>query len=94
LAALEIPLDRKIGQLSGGQQAQVALTVALGKRPGLLLLDEPLANLDPLVRHDLLRSLMTAVTETGLTVVLSSHIIADLADTCDCLPVLNVPPRV
>jgi ABC-2 type transport system ATP-binding protein len=89
LAALEIPLDRKVGKLSGGQQAQVALTVALGKRPDLLLLDEPLANLDPLARHDLMRALMAAVAETGLTVVLSSHIVADLENTCDWLVVLN-----
>ncbi|HET9140036.1 ABC transporter ATP-binding protein [Actinophytocola sp.] len=89
LAALDIPLDRKVGQLSGGQQAQVALTLALGKRPDLLLLDEPLANLDPLARHDLMRALMTAVAETGLTVVLSSHIVADLENTCDWLVVLN-----
>jgi ABC-2 type transport system ATP-binding protein len=89
LAALDIPPDRKIGKLSGGQQAQVALTVALGKRPDLLLLDEPLANLDPLARHELMRSLMTSVAETGLTVLLSSHVIADLADTCDWLLVLN-----
>jgi ABC-2 type transport system ATP-binding protein len=89
LAALEIPLNRKIGKLSGGQQAQVALTVAVGKQPALLLLDEPLANLDPLARHDLMRSLMTEVAEAGLTVVLSSHIVADLADTCDWLVVLN-----
>jgi ABC-2 type transport system ATP-binding protein len=89
LAALDIPLDRKVGKLSGGQQAQVALTIALGKRPDLLLLDEPLANLDPLARHELMRSLMTSVAETGLTVLLSSHVIADLADTCDWLVVLN-----
>ncbi|MFL6140872.1 MAG: ATP-binding cassette domain-containing protein [Labedaea sp.] len=89
LAALEIPLGRKVSKLSGGQQAQVALTVALGKRPDLLLLDEPLANLDPLARHDLMRALMAAVAETGLTVVLSSHIVADLENTCDWLVVLN-----
>ncbi|HEU5475192.1 MAG TPA: ABC transporter ATP-binding protein [Actinophytocola sp.] len=89
LAALDIPLNRKVGKLSGGQQAQVALTVALGKRPDLLLLDEPLSNLDPLARHDLMRSLMAAVAEVGLTVVLSSHIVADLENTCDWLVVLN-----
>ncbi|HEV8562172.1 MAG TPA: ABC transporter ATP-binding protein [Actinophytocola sp.] len=89
LATLEIPLNRKVGKLSGGQQAQVALTVALGKRPDLMLLDEPLANLDPLARHDLMRALMSAVAETGMTVVLSSHIVADLENTCDWLIVLN-----
>ena len=89
LAALEIPLDRKVGKLSGGQQAQVALTVALAKQPDLLVLDEPLSNLDPLARHDLMGSLMTAVAETQLTVVLSSHIVSDLQGTCDWLIVLN-----
>jgi ABC-2 type transport system ATP-binding protein len=89
LAALEIPLDRKVGKLSGGQQAQVALTVALAKQPDLLVLDEPLSNLDPLARHDLMSALMTAVAETRLSLVLSSHIVSDLQGTCDWLIVLN-----
>jgi len=89
LAELEIPLDRKVGKLSGGQQAQVALTVALAKRPDLLVLDEPLANLDPLARHEVMRGLMAAVAETGMTVVLSSHVVSDLENTCDWLVVLN-----
>lgn len=89
LAELEIPLDRKVGKLSGGQQAQVALTIAVSKRPNLLVLDEPLANLDPLARHDLMRAMMTAVAENELTVLLSSHIVADLENTCDWLVVLN-----
>ena len=89
LASLDIPADRKVGKLSGGQQAQVALTVALAKRPDLLVLDEPLANLDPLARHEVMRGLMTAVAEGGMTVVLSSHVVSDLVDTCDWLVVLN-----
>jgi ABC-2 type transport system ATP-binding protein len=89
LASLEIPLSRKVGRLSGGQQAQVALTVALAKRPSLLVLDEPLANLDPLARHEVMRGLMAAVAETGMTVVLSSHVVSELAETCDWLVVLN-----
>jgi ABC-2 type transport system ATP-binding protein len=89
LASLEIPLDRKVGGLSGGQQAQVALTVALAKRPDLLVLDEPLANLDPLARHEVMRGLMAAVAESGMTVLLSSHVVSDLVDTCDWLVVLN-----
>jgi len=89
LAELEIPLDRKVGKLSGGQQAQVALTVALAKQPDLLVLDEPLANLDPLARHEVMRGLMAAVAETGMTVVLSSHVVSDLENTCDWLVVLN-----
>jgi ABC-2 type transport system ATP-binding protein len=89
LGELGIPLDRKIGKMSGGQQAQVALTVALAKRPELLVLDEPLANLDPLARHEVMRGLMSAVAETGMTVVLSSHVVSDLEDTCDWLVVLT-----
>jgi ABC-2 type transport system ATP-binding protein len=89
LEALKIPLDRKVGKLSGGQQAQVALTVALAKRPDLVVLDEPLANLDPLARHEVMRGLMAAVAESGMTVVLSSHVVSDLVDTCDWLVVLN-----
>ncbi|MFI7673751.1 ABC transporter ATP-binding protein [Actinophytocola sp. NPDC049390] len=89
LASLDIPLDRRVGRLSGGQQAQVALTVALAKRPDLLVLDEPLANLDPLARHEVMRGLMAAVAEGAMTVVLSSHVVSDLVDTCDWLVVLN-----
>jgi ABC-2 type transport system ATP-binding protein len=89
VAALGLPLDRKVGRLSGGQQAQVALTLAVAKRPDLLVLDEPLANLDPLARHEVMRDLMAAVADTGLTVLLSSHVVADLTDTCDWLILLN-----
>ncbi|MFC4531563.1 ABC transporter ATP-binding protein [Sphaerisporangium dianthi] len=89
LERLGIPLDRKVGRLSGGQQAQVALTVALAKRPDLIALDEPLANLDPLARHDVMRALMVEVAEQRTTVLISSHVVADLEDTCDWLVVLN-----
>lgn len=89
LAGLGISPRSKVGKLSGGQQAQVALTLALARRPGVIVLDEPLANLDPLARHDVMRSLMTGVAETGMTVVLSSHVVSDLQDTCDWLVVLN-----
>ncbi len=86
---LGIPLERRAGKLSGGQQAQVALVLALAKRPDLLLLDEPLASLDPLARREFLRTLMEAVAETGLTVLLSSHIIGDLERVCDYLVILS-----
>jgi ABC-2 type transport system ATP-binding protein len=86
---LGIPLDRRVGKLSGGQQAQVALVLALAKRPDLLLLDEPLASLDPLARRDFLRTLMDAVAESGMTVLLSSHIIGDLERVCDYLIILS-----
>ncbi len=85
---LDLPLDRTVGRLSGGQRAQVALTVALAKRPELLLLDEPVASLDPLARREFLNALMEAVSETGLTVILSSHIVAELERVCDHLVIL------
>jgi ABC-2 type transport system ATP-binding protein len=88
LRRLGIPLDRRVGRLSGGQQAQVALTLLLAKRAELVMLDEPLANLDPLVRHELMRGLMEAVAVDGMTVVLSSHVIADLEEVCDHLVLL------
>ena len=86
---LGLSLKQKAGTLSGGQQAQVALTLALAKRPELLLLDEPVAALDPLARREFLSTLMEAVAEGGLTVVLSSHIIADLERVCDHLVLLS-----
>jgi len=89
LAALDIPLGRRVANLSGGQRAQVSLALALAKRPQLLLLDEPVASLDPLARREFLQSLMDAVAESGVTVVLSSHLIADLERTCDFLVLLR-----
>jgi ABC-2 type transport system ATP-binding protein len=88
LDGLGIPLDRRAGKLSGGQQAQVALALALAKRPELLLLDEPVANLDPLARRDFLRILMESAAETGVTIVLSSHLVGDLERVCDHLILL------
>jgi ABC-2 type transport system ATP-binding protein len=85
---LDLPLGQKIGKLSGGQQAQVALTLALAKQPELLVLDEPIASLDPLARREFLQSVMQAVAETGMTVILSSHIVADLERVCDHLVIL------
>jgi ABC-2 type transport system ATP-binding protein len=89
LERLAIPLDRRTGRLSGGQRAQVALTLALAKQPDLLVLDEPVASLDPLARKDFLAALMGSVAEHGLTVILSSHLIADLEHRCDYLIVLS-----
>lgn len=88
LALLEIPLRQRADRLSGGQQAQVALTLALAKRPDLLLLDEPLASMDPLARRNFLRVLLGETAEHGLTVLLSSHIISDLERVCDYLILL------
>jgi len=89
LERLGIPLGQKVGTLSGGQQAQVALTLALAKQPELLLLDEPVASLDPLARREFLESVMEVVAERELTVVLSSHIVADLERVCDFLVILS-----
>ena len=88
LAGLKIPLDRPAGTLSGGQRAQLALALTLAKRPRLLLLDEPLAALDPLARQTFLAALAEAAADGGLTIVLSSHLIADIERTCDHLILL------
>ena len=85
---LDLNPKQRGGSLSGGQQAQLALTLALAKRPELLLLDEPVASLDPLARREFLRGLMEAVAAHGLSVVLSSHLVADLERICDYLVVL------
>jgi ABC-2 type transport system ATP-binding protein len=86
----ELDLDpkQKAGTLSGGQRAQLALTLAVAKRPELLILDEPVASLDPLARREFLQSLMEVVAEQGVSVVLSSHLVADLERVCDYLIVL------
>ena len=77
-----------MGKLSGGQRAQVALALVLAKQPRLLLLDEPVAALDPLARRNFLGVLADAVAMGGLTVVLSSHLVADLERVCDHLIML------
>jgi ABC-2 type transport system ATP-binding protein len=89
LADLGIPLGKKTGKLSGGQQAQLALTLALARRPRLLVLDEPLANLDPLARHDFMATVMAAAAEDGMSVVLSSHVLAELERVADYLILLS-----
>jgi ABC-2 type transport system ATP-binding protein len=89
LAALGIPLRRKAGRLSGGQQAQLALTLAIARRPRLLLLDEPLASLDPLARQDVMAALMTSVAEDGLSVMFSSHVVPELERVASYLIVLS-----
>jgi ABC-2 type transport system ATP-binding protein len=85
---LDLDPRQKAGSLSGGQRAQLALTLAVAKMPELLVLDEPVASLDPLARREFLQDLMESVAEQDLSVVLSSHLVADLERVCDYLIVL------
>jgi ABC-2 type transport system ATP-binding protein len=85
---LRLDLRQRAGRLSGGQRSQLALTVAMGKRPELLVLDEPVASLDPLARREFLSNLMELAADLELTVVLSSHLISDVERVCDYLIVL------
>ncbi len=89
LAELSIPLERKAGKLSGGQQAQLALSLALARHPRLLVLDEPVAMLDPIARHDFMATVLTAAADDGISVVLSSHVLAELERVADHLIVLS-----
>jgi ABC-2 type transport system ATP-binding protein len=89
LEQLNIPLDASADQLSGGQQAQVGLAIALGTQAPVLLLDEPLASLDPLARREFLHVMVDAVRETGATALLASHVITDIEQACDRLLVLG-----
>jgi ABC-2 type transport system ATP-binding protein len=88
LRRLGLDTRQRAGRMSGGQRAQLALTLGLAKRPELLVLDEPVASLDPLARREFLQVLMEAVAEDGLSVVLSSHVVSDLERVCDHLIVL------
>jgi ABC-2 type transport system ATP-binding protein len=85
LGELGIPLKQKAGKLSGGQRAQLALTLALARRPRLLVLDEPMATLDPIARHDFMASVMAAAAANGVSVVLSSHVLTELERVADYL---------
>lgn len=84
----DVPLNAKVGTLSGGQRTRVAFALAFGKRPDLLLLDEPMADLDPLARDEMGSLLMSEAVERGTTVVMSSHMLAELEDMCDFLLVV------
>jgi ABC-2 type transport system ATP-binding protein len=89
LGELGIPLGRKSAKLSGGMRAQLALTLALARRPQLLILDEPLAMLDPLARQDFMATVMTAMADDGISVLLSSHALAELERVADYLVLLS-----
>ncbi|MFH9984713.1 ABC transporter ATP-binding protein [Streptomyces luteogriseus] len=84
-----VPFDAKISTLSGGQRTRVAIALAFGKRPDLLLLDEPMADLDPVVRHELMGTLLAEAGERGTTVVMSTHVLAELENVCDFLLVVS-----
>jgi ABC-2 type transport system ATP-binding protein len=87
--ALGIPLKRRVKTLSGGQRAQVSLTMALAKRAPLLVLDEPISSLDPVARLEFMREVMAAAAGTGLTVIIASHVVSELERLCDWLIVLT-----
>ena len=89
LGELGIPLKRKAGRMSGGQQAQLALTLALARRPRLLVLDEPMAMLDPIARHDFMATVLTAAVDDGVSVLLSSHVLAELERVADYLILMS-----
>jgi ABC-2 type transport system ATP-binding protein len=88
ITKLRLDPSQKAGKLSGGQRAQLALTLALAKRPELLILDEPVSSLDPLARREFLQGLMAHVADHGAGVILSSHLVSDLERVCDYLIVL------
>jgi ABC-2 type transport system ATP-binding protein len=81
--------DARVGTLSGGERTRVALAVALARRPALLMLDEPLADLDPLAREEVMQAVMAEVAESGMTVLFSSHVLADVEAVCDHLLLLT-----
>ncbi|MFJ8361469.1 ABC transporter ATP-binding protein [Streptomyces sp. NPDC093984] len=84
-----VPMEARIGTLSGGQRTRVAFALAFGKRPDLLLLDEPMSDLDPLVRHELMGTLLAEAAEHGTTVLMSSHMLSELESVCDFLLVIS-----
>ncbi|MFJ8009952.1 ABC transporter ATP-binding protein [Streptomyces fagopyri] len=84
-----VPMEAKIGTLSGGQRTRVAFALAFGKRPDLLMLDEPMSDLDPLVRHELMTTLTAEAAKHGTTVLMSSHMLSELENVCDFLLVIS-----
>lgn len=85
----DVPLPARVGELSPGQRTRVALALALGKRPELLLLDEPMADLDPVARGEIMAMLMAEAAERGTSIVLSSHVLAELEQTYDWVLLLR-----
>ncbi|WP_329283097.1 ABC transporter ATP-binding protein [Streptomyces sp. NBC_01451] len=89
IRAGNVPFDAKVGTLSGGQRTRVAIALAFGKRPDLLLLDEPMSDLDPVVRHEIMGTLLAEAAERGTTVLMSTHVLAELENVCDYLVVVS-----
>ncbi|MET7695619.1 ABC transporter ATP-binding protein [Streptomyces sp. NPDC005483] len=89
IAEGNVPLSARVGTLSGGQRTRVAFALTLGKRPDVVLLDEPMADLDPLVRRQMTDMLMHDAAQNGTTVVMSSHMVAELEGSCDYLVLVN-----
>jgi ABC-2 type transport system ATP-binding protein len=89
LDTLRIPLGKRVGRLSGGQQAQLSLSIAVARHPALLVLDEPLAPLDPLARYEFVSHLMSQAAEQGMSVLLSSHLVSEIDRVADHLVVLS-----
>ena len=89
VAAAGLDLNQRVATLSGGQRTRLALALVLGRRPGILLLDEPLADLDPLARLEVSQTLMAEVADTGMTVLMSSHILGEVVDLCEDLLVMG-----
>lgn len=85
----DLPPTARVGTLSGGQRSRLALALTLGRRPSVLILDEPLADLDPLARFEMQQMLLTEAMDTGMTVLLSSHIVNEIEDSCDDLVILR-----
>ena len=89
LSNLDIPLEGRVGRLSGGQQAQLALALAFARHPDLLVLDEPLARLDPLARHEVMAVVMSLAADEGLSVIFSSHVVSELERVADYLVLMS-----
>ncbi len=89
IRAGNVPFDAKISTLSGGQRTRVAIALAFGKSPDLLLLDEPMSDLDPVVRHEVMGTLLAEAAERGTTVLMSTHVLAELENVCDYLVVVS-----
>jgi ABC-2 type transport system ATP-binding protein len=94
LDGLGIPLKQRVGALSGGQKAKLALTIALARRPRLLVLDEPFAALDPLARADFIQSVREAVAEDQISAVFSTHVVAELEQVADSRLIQNAVSRI